>query len=140
MTKIVGAMRNRLKRRERALDLQWGRAWASNQAGFTLVEMLVVLAIIGLVISLVGPRVLNYLSDSKYKTARIQVESFSSAVELFYLDNGRYPLESEGLRALVVQPTSLPTWNGPYLKGTAVPSDPWGNPYRYVSADRGRSY
>jgi general secretion pathway protein G len=134
MTRIAAAMKNRLSRPG------CGQGWAANQAGFTLVEMLVVLAIIGLVMSLVGPRVLNYLSDSKYKTARIQIESLSSAAELFYLDIGRYPLEAEGLQALVSRPTSTAAWNGPYLKSTAVPSDPWGNPYRYVSPDRGRSY
>lgn len=111
----------------------------SSQAGFTLVEMLVVLAIIGMVMSLVGPRVMNYLTDSKVKAAKIQVESLSSAIELFYLDTGRYPLESEGLVALAKPPSSLSTWNGPYLKSGIVPLDPWGQPYRYKS-DRGRNY
>ncbi|MCC6890684.1 MAG: type II secretion system major pseudopilin GspG [Hyphomicrobiales bacterium] len=119
----------------RALDRRVGR-----QAGFTLVEVLVVLAIIGLIMSMIGPRVMHYLTDSKYKAARIQVESLASAVELFFLDNGRYPLQSEGLQALVVAPRNLVTWNGPYIKGTVVPLDPWAKPYRYVSDDRGRSF
>lgn len=110
-----------------------------DQAGFTLVEVLVVLAIIGLIMSLIGPRVLNYLSDSKAKAARIQVESLASAVELFYIDNGRYPLESEGLQALVIAPGNLRSWNGPYIKSTTVPLDPWSKPYLY-SSDRGRSF
>jgi general secretion pathway protein G len=110
-----------------------------NQAGFTLVEMLVVLTIMGLIMSLIGPRVLGYLADSKYKTARIQAETLASAVELFFIDNGRYPLEAEGLQALVAPPAGLNTWNGPYLRGTAVPLDPWGKPYRYAS-ERGRNY
>jgi general secretion pathway protein G len=93
-----------------------------------------------LIMSLVGPRVLGYLTDSKEKMARIQVETLSNAVELFFIDNGRYPLELEGLQALVAPPPSLPTWNGPYLKGATIPADPWGKPYRYTSKDRGRSY
>ena len=74
------------------------------ESGFTLVEMLVVITIIGLIMALVGPRVLNYLSESKVKTARIQIESFTQALDLFYLDNGRYPTSSEGLSALVQRP------------------------------------
>ena len=83
--------------------------------------------------ALVGPRVLNYLSESKVKAARIQIESFSSALDLFYLDNGRYPSSSEGLPALVQRPANSSSWNGPYLKTGSVPSDPWGRPYIYRS-------
>jgi general secretion pathway protein G len=115
-------------------------ARGNSQAGFTLVEVIVVLSIIGLIMSMVGPRVLGYLTDSKYKTARIQAETLSSAVELFFIDNGRYPLEAEGLQALVSPPTSMSSWNGPYLKGAVVPMDPWGKPYLYASPNRGRSY
>ena len=103
------------------------------QAGFTLVEMLVVLTIIALILGLVGPRVLNYLSDSRVKTAKLQIESFGSSLDLFYLDNGRYPTTSEGLDALVERPTGVEVWNGPYIKGGKVPSDPWGHPYQYHS-------
>jgi general secretion pathway protein G len=113
---------------------------ARSQAGFTLIEVIVVLSIMGLIMTLVGPRVLGYLTDSKEKMARIQVETLSNAVELFFVDNGRYPLEPEGLQALLTPPPSLPTWNGPYLKGSTVPLDPWGKPYQYASKDRGRSY
>jgi general secretion pathway protein G len=103
------------------------------QAGFTLVEMLVVLTIIALILGLVGPRVLNYLSESRVKTAKLQIESFGSSLDLFYLDNGRYPTTSEGLTALVERPTGVEVWNGPYVKGGKVPSDPWGHPYQYHS-------
>ncbi len=104
-----------------------------GERGFTLVEMLVVITIIGLIMALVGPRVLNYLSESKVKAARIQIESFSSALDLFYLDNGRSPSSSEGLPALVQRPATSSSWNGPYLKTGAEPSDPWGRPYIYRS-------
>src|SRR5262249_15778844 len=101
------------------------------ERGFTLVEMLVVITIIGLIMALVGPRVLNYLSDSRVKTAKIQIQSFASALDLFYLDAGRYPTSSEGLDALVRPVAGLGAWNGPYLKGGTVPNDPWGNRYVY---------
>jgi general secretion pathway protein G len=104
-----------------------------GERGFTLVEILVVITIIGLIMSLVGPRVLNYLTESKAKAAKIQIESFSSALDLYFLDNGRYPSTSEGLRALVERPGSTMSWNGPYLKGALVPADPWGNAYVYRS-------
>jgi len=102
-----------------------------GESGFTLVEMLVVIAIIGLVMGLIGPRVLSYLGDAKVKAAKIQIESFGSALELFYLDVGRYPSVSEGLTALVERPANAPVWNGPYLKKAAVPADPWGHVYLY---------
>lgn len=102
------------------------------EAGFTLVEMLVVITIIGMIMALVGPRVLNYLSESKAKAAKIQIESFSSALDLYYLDLGRYPTTNEGLAALA-RGNNLPGWNGPYLRGGVVPNDPWGHNYVYRS-------
>ena len=105
----------------------------SGEDGFTLVEMLVVITIIGLIMGLVGPRVLNYLSESKVKAARIQIESLSSALDLFYLDNGRFPSSAEGLSVLVQRPANLGAWNGPYLKASSVPMDPWGRPFHYRS-------
>jgi general secretion pathway protein G len=110
------------------------------QSGFTLVEMLVVISIIGLIMALVGPRVLNYLSESKTKTAKIQIESFASSLDLFFLDLGRFPSSSEGLTALVQRPGSFTNWNGPYLKGTVVPADPWGHPYVYRAPGQHGAY
>lgn len=102
----------------------------STEAGFTLVEMLVVITIIGLIMGLIGPRVLNYLSESKVKAAKIQMQSFASALDLYNLDTGRYPSSAEGLAALV-RPTGGGAWNGPYLKGGNLPSDPWNHAYIY---------
>jgi general secretion pathway protein G len=109
----------------------WRRRRRAAQAGFTLVEMLVVITIIGLIMALVAPRVLNYLGESKAKAAKIQIVSLGSALDLFFLDSGRYPTTSEGLSALVQRPGSIASWNGPYLKGGLVPADPWGHPYLY---------
>jgi general secretion pathway protein G len=114
------------------------RSRVRGQRGFTLVEMLVVITIIGLIMSLVGPRVLGYLGESKVKAAKIQ--SFSSTLDLFYLDAGRYPTSSEGLAALVKPAPGLTAWNGPYLKGGSVPNDPWGKPYVYRSPGERRAY
>src|ERR1700760_853082 len=98
---------------------QW-RQRARDERGFTLVELLVVITIIALIMGIVGPRVLNYLSESKTKAAKIQIESFASALDLYYLDTGRYPAGSEGLAALVRRPGNVQAWNGPYLKGGVV--------------------
>ena len=105
----------------------------SSEDGFTLVEMLVVISIIAMIMALVGPRVLNYLTDSKVKVAKVQIESLESALDLYYLDAGHYPTSAEGLRALLERPGGAVGWGGPYLKGDAVPNDPWGRPYVYRS-------
>ena len=110
-----------------------------GEQGFTLVEMLVVITIIGLIMGLIGPRVLNYLSESKVKAAKIQMQSFASALDLFYLDAGRFPSTAEGLAALVKQTPGVSAWNGPYLKGGNVPNDPWNHGYVYRSPGRARS-
>ena len=102
-----------------------------GEQGFTLVEMLVVITIIGLIMGLIGPRVLNYLSESKVKAAKIQMQSFASALDLYNMDAGRYPSTSEGLQALVRPTPGVAAWNGPYLKGGTVPTDPWNHPYIY---------
>jgi general secretion pathway protein G len=111
-----------------------------GERGFTLVEILVVITIIGLIMGLVGPRVLNYLTESKAKAAKIQIESFASALDLFFLDTGRYPTSSEGLGALVQRPGAVASWNGPYVKGGAIPNDPWGHPYVYRSPGQHGTY
>jgi general secretion pathway protein G len=104
-----------------------------GEEGYTLVEILVVLAIIALIMGLVGPRVISYLSDSKTKAARIQISNLIAALDLYYLDTGVYPDSAEGLQALVQKPEGAASWNGPYLQTGAVPSDPWGKPYLYTA-------
>jgi general secretion pathway protein G len=132
--------RQRGKRRGWFSVLRAQRGDRQNEQGFTLVEMLVVITIIGLIMGLIGPRVLNYLSESKVKAAKIQLQSFGSALDLFYLDAGRFPSTAEGLTALVQRTPGVAAWNGPYLKGGNVPNDPWNNPYIYRSPSERSPY
>ena len=101
--------------------------------GFTLLELLVVLVILGLLASLVGPQVIKQIGGSKAKTAALQIEEFGTALDLFHLEVGRYPTTSEGLEALIEKPSGARFWNGPYLKKKVVRLDPWGNDYIYRS-------
>ncbi|HES75579.1 MAG TPA: type II secretion system protein GspG [bacterium] len=100
--------------------------------GFTLVELLVVLAILGLLAGLVGPMVLNQLGGAKSKTAKIQIKDFEQALDIYKLDVGRVPSAQEGLKALVERPGNVSGWNGPYLKKSELPKDPWGRDYVYT--------
>ena len=101
-----------------------------KQAGFTLPELLVVLAVLGLVAALVGPRLIGVLDRAKGDIAQVQIETLSTALKVFRLDVGRYPTAAEGLAALTARPSGLESWNGPYLEGK-VPVDPWQRPYLY---------
>jgi general secretion pathway protein G len=110
------------------------RPWPArhrDQRGLTLVEMLVVLAILALVVGLVAPRVVEYLGRAKSTTAKLQIENLAAGLDLFRLDVGRYPNQPEGLAALVQRPGGAAAWKGPYIKGDGVPNDPWGHPYTY---------
>jgi len=98
-----------------------------------LIELLVVLAIIGLLAGLVGPQVMKHLGESKSKTARLQIEELASSLDMYKLDVGRYPTTDEGLNALIEQPSTARVWNGPYLRKKKVPQDPWNNPFHYVA-------
>lgn len=102
-----------------------------NATGFTLIELLVVLMILGLLAGIVGPRVLKQLGGAKSDTAQLQIAELSSGLDLFYVEVGRYPTTEEGLDALVSEPAGVANWNGPYLKKNDLPSDPWGQAYRY---------
>jgi len=108
----------------------------TSESGFTLVELLVVLAIIALIATLAAPQVLRYLGAARTNAAKAQIRNIESALELYYVDNAKYPTSEEGLNALVAQPAGETRWNGPYLKGTTGLKDPWGRPYSYeVKAD-----
>jgi general secretion pathway protein G len=100
------------------------------QRGFSLIELLVVIIILGLIAGLVGPRLFGRVGQSKQATARAQIELLGAAMDQFRLDIGAYPPSAIGLQALV-QNSNLANWNGPYLKKPMVPLDPWGRPYLY---------
>ena len=110
----------------------------TGEAGFTMVELLVVLAIIGLIASFAVPQVLRYLVSARTDAARIQIRNIESAMELYYIDNLRYPDTQLGIAALSDRPDDQQRWNGPYLKDAEKLTDPWGNPYTYkLDEDKG---
>jgi general secretion pathway protein G len=101
-------------------------------AGFTLIEIVIVVIIIGLLAALVGPRLFGKVSEAKLKTTKAQIELFGTALDAFRLDTGRYPSSEEGLKALREKPSGTEMWKGPYLP-KEIPLDPWGKPYVYKS-------
>ena len=107
----------------------------TSRPGFTLIEILVVIAVISLLAALVAPNVFKHVGTAKDATAKSQIEMLGAALDSYRLDNGRYPTSEQGLAALWETPTTEPrpnNWRGPYLR-KAVPNDPWGNPYVYLS-------
>jgi general secretion pathway protein G len=98
--------------------------------GFTLLELLVVMVILGLLAGYVAPKYFAQVGKSEAKAARAQIEALEKSFDMFRLDTGHYPTSEQGLDALVSKPPNEPKWNGPYLK-KAVPADPWGRPYIY---------
>ena len=111
-----------------------------KQTGFSLIELLVVLTIIALLGAVVGPQVMKHLGGAKSDTTRMQIADLGAALDLYYLDNGRYPDSQEGLGALVDAPADADRWNGPYLKKKTVPQDAWGNDYHYDSPGENGGY
>lgn len=109
-------------------------------AGFTLLELLVVILIIGLLTGIVGPRFMSQVSRSEVTAARAQIDALDKAVQAYRIDMGRYPDSGLGLRALVERPVGEPRWRGPYLT-SGLPQDPWGMPYQYrVPGPEGKDY
>ncbi len=102
-----------------------------NASGFSLIELLVVLVILGLLAAVVAPNVMSKLGGAKSKTTRLQIEELGAALDIFSLEVGRYPSSEEGLKALVTDPGDTTNWNGPYLKKKTIPVDGWNNPYHY---------
>lgn len=110
-----------------------------KQNGFTMMELLIVLVIIGLLAALVGPTLYKQISPAKASVASAQIENFMSALDAYFIDTGTFPSNQQGLSALREKPSSVSSWNGPYLK-KELPKDPWGNPYVYKSPGRNGGY
>ena len=108
------------------------RLSSRSMRGFTLLELLVVMVIIGLLAGYVGPKYFSQIGKSEVKATRAQIDGLGKAIDQFRLDVGRYPTTEEGLKSLLVRPSNLTKWDGPYLSKN-VPLDPWGNPYLYKS-------
>ncbi len=106
------------------------RSYLRIQAGFTLLELLVVMVIIGLLAGYVGPKYFSQIGKSEIKAARAQIDALGKALDQFRLDVGRYPSSEEGLAGLMKRPANLAKWDGPYMTKN-IPVDPWGNPYIY---------
>lgn len=112
-------------------NLPRGGTSRRRDAGFTLLELLVVLGILSLIATLAAPQVMGYLGRARTETARSQISAISTALELYALDNGGYPPQQVGLGGLVQAPPGVATWRGPYIKKSFSATDPWGRPYLY---------
>ena len=122
---------NRFRRSESSPSGAGLSGVSPGDAGFTLLEILVVVAILGLLIGLVAPAALRQLGGARNSVARQSIERLSSVLDLYKLDVGSYPTTDQGLVALSAPPSGVVNWNGPYLKGEAAPVDPWNRPYVY---------
>ncbi len=111
-----------------------------NEKGFTLIELLVVVIIIGVLAAFVGPKIIGRVGQSQVTAAKNQIGALESSLDMFFIDNGRYPTTEEGLEALNKKPDGAKKWRGPYLK-KKLPKDPWGNDYVYrCPGNDGRDY
>lgn len=117
------------------MRLQMACSRPASATGFTLLELLVVVAIIGLLAAYVGPKYFSQIGKTEQAVAKSQIEAYRRALGAYRLDVGTFPSSEEGLDALVRKPASAAKWNGPYLE-KAVPVDPWGRPYQYRSPGR----
>lgn len=107
------------------------------QAGYTLLELLVVMGILATLTAMATPQVMGYFGKAKTQSVQLQIENIGTALEMYYVENGAYPSPSAGLRALVEPTPEAPRWNGPYMKNAKNLLDPWGRPYQYSVTEQG---
>ena len=105
----------------------------TNSDGFTLIELLIVMVIIGLLAAFIVPKLIGKVATSKQTAAKAQIELFSTALDMYRLDTGKYPSQETGLNALLSQAGEVTNWHGPYLSKSVIPKDPWGTDYVYQS-------
>ena len=119
----------------------WIKQSKRREGGFSLLELLVVLVILGVIAGIFAPRFIGQAEKAKRTAAKLEIDQIGQSLDLYKLEIGKYPTSQEGLAALVTAPSGVTNWNGPYLKKTGVPKDPWGNEYKYVSpGDQNRPY
>ena len=112
-----------------------------NSRGFSLLELLVVLLLLGAFAGIFAPKIFGQAEKAKQKAAKLEIDQIGQALDLYKLEIGRYPTTQEGLASLMTAPSGVANWNGPYLKRSAVPKDPWNNEYKFVSpGDQSRPY
>ena len=111
------------------------RKHGRRDAGYTLLELLVVMGILAVLTAVATPQLMGYFGKAKTQSVQLQIENIGTALELYYMENGSYPSASVGLKALVEAPPEAPRWNGPYLKKAKNLLDPWGRPYQYAISD-----
>lgn len=128
--KPASAMRARVRRLRLAKHHR-------KQAGYTLLELLVVMGILAALTAMATPQVMGYFGKAKSQSAQLQIENINTALEMYYVENGSYPSPSAGLKALVEATPEAPRWNGPYLKNAKNLLDPWGRPYQYSVTEQG---
>lgn len=108
------------------------RTARGSEAGYTLLELLVVMGVIAILTAVATPQLMGYFGKAKVQSAQLQIENINTALEMYYMENGAYPSASAGLKALVEPSSEAPRWSGPYLKKAKNLVDPWGRPYQYV--------
>jgi len=119
-----------------AKNLRRNNRMEKSEAGFTLMELVIVLVILGMIVALVGPKIMDRVKGSREQIAKIQISNLESGVQLYAFDMGRFPTTAEGLQALVQNPSGSNSWKGPYLEKGILPSDPWDMQYTYKNPGR----
>jgi general secretion pathway protein G len=141
---IFETLKTKTKNRNLLTPLKSGKSKVGNRRGFTLIELMIVIVIIGILATLLVPRIMDRPEEARRIKAKVDIKTLESALKLYQLDNGSVPTTEQGLQALIMRPQATPIprkWReGGYIEGMNVPKDPWGNPYYYYSPPQGAGY